>query len=72
MDLRLITIAICGFAIALVGVGEAFCAYKAIDGVARNPEAGDKVRTTLIIGVALVETCAIYNLVLAILVLFAA
>ncbi len=65
-----IAMALFGFAIALVGIGEAIGTFKALDGIARNPEAGSHIRTTLIIGTALVETCAIYILVLGILVWF--
>ncbi|MBO8461553.1 MAG: ATP synthase F0 subunit C [Firmicutes bacterium] len=65
-----ITMALFAIAISIVGIGEAIGTFKALDGIARNPEAGDKIRTTLIIGTALVETCAIYILVLGILVWF--
>ena len=56
----------------LVSIGEGLVCAKGVEGVARNPEAGSKIRTTMIIGTSLVETCAIYTLVLAILVIFVA
>ena len=47
------------------------CAH-AVDGIARNPEAYRKIRTTMILGCALTETTAIYALLVAILILFVA
>lgn len=47
------------------------CAH-AVDGIARNPEAYSKIRTTMILGCALTETTAIYALLVAILILFVA
>ena len=44
----------------------------AIDGIARNPEAYSKIRTSMILGCALTETTAIYALLVAILILFVA
>ncbi|MCI1734566.1 MAG: ATP synthase F0 subunit C [Bacilli bacterium] len=58
------------FVQALVSLGEAFVCCKGVEGVARNPEATSKIRLTMIIGCAMVETCAIYTLVLAIIMLF--
>ena len=37
-----------------------------------DPEAASKIRTSMIIGASLVETCAIYTLVLTILLIFVA
>jgi len=39
----------------------------AIDGIARQPEADGKIRTTLILGLVFIETAIIYALVIAIL-----
>lgn len=55
---------------AFVSYGEGNVCTKGVEGVSRNPEATDKIRSTMIIGTALVETCAIYTLVLAILLIF--
>ena len=57
---------------AFVSLGEALVCMEAVKGVSRNPEANGKIRTTMIIGASLVETCAIYTLVLAILLIFVA
>lgn len=65
-----IAIGIVCLAIAIVGVSEGFAASKALEGIARNPEAAGKIRGGMIIGLALIETCAIYILVIGLLVLF--
>ena len=43
---------------------------KAIDGIARQPEAEGKIRTTMMLGLVFVETAIIYALIVAILVIF--
>ncbi len=43
---------------------------KAIDGIARQPEAEGKIRTTLMLGLVFIETAIIYALIVAILVIF--
>ncbi len=40
---------------------------KGLDAIARQPEAGDKIRTTLILGLVFIETVVIYALVISIL-----
>ena len=64
-------------AIAILAVipsalGEAFVCVHAIDGIARNPENYSKLRSTMILACALVETTAIYALLVAILCIFVA
>ena len=46
----------------------AFAIGKTIDAIARQPEAGDKLRTTLILGMVFIETTVIYALIVAIMV----
>lgn len=62
------------FAIGVAGFGAAIGMgmgiSKACDGVARNPAASGKITTTLIIGLALIESLAIYALVVVLIVLF--
>jgi F-type H+-transporting ATPase subunit c len=53
-------------------IGEAWLISRAVDGIARNPEAYSKLRSTMILGAALVETTAIYALLVAILCIFVA
>lgn len=43
-----------------------------MEAIGRNPEAANQIRTTLVIGVALVEAITIYALLVALLILFAA
>lgn len=52
------------------GIGEGFVAGKAVEAIGRNPEAEGKIRSTMILGIALTETCAIYGLLVAILLIF--
>ena len=62
-----------GLAIISAGassIGEGNLVSKAIEGMARNPEMYGKLRSSMIIGVALVETCGIYSLLISILILF--
>ena len=51
-------------------IGEAKVVVHAVDGMTRNPEMAGKLRTTMILGCSLVETTAIYALLVAILILF--
>jgi F-type H+-transporting ATPase subunit c len=51
-------------------VGEALVCCHAIDGMVRNPEQAGKLRSTMILAVALCESTAIYAFVTAILILF--
>ena len=51
---------------ASAGIGMAIATSKAIDATARQPEAESKIRTTLLLGLAFIETTAIYGLFIAI------
>ena len=55
----------------MTGIGEGFVAGKAVEAIGKNPEAEGKIRSTMILGIALSETCAIYGLLVAILLIFA-
>ncbi len=66
-----------GAGVAMLGaigssIGQGFAAGKAVEAVARNPEAEAKIRTMLIVGDAIAETSAIYSLIVAILLIFIA
>ncbi len=52
------------------GIGEGIAASKAVEAVGRNPEAEDKIRTLMILGIALTETVAIYGLLVSLILLF--
>ena|SRR5690349_2309984 len=58
-----------GLAIGLAalgcGIGQGRAAGSALDGIARNPGAADKIRGPMILGLALIESLAIYALVIA-------
>ena len=61
-------IAILVAAVASIAMGIAIS--KALEGIARQPEAEKKISKTLILGLVFLETCIIYALVVAILVIF--
>lgn len=74
MDLSISMRAI-GAAIAvLVGVGAAIgignATGKAVEGIARQPEASGKITTALMLGAAFAEATAIYGLLVSILLIF--
>ena len=51
------------------GVGIGIATSKAVDAIARQPEADGKIRKTLILGCALAEATAIYGFVIALLII---
>lgn len=61
-----------GMAIAagLCGIGQGMGLKAACEGTARNPEAGGKVQVMLILGLAFIESLAIYALVVNLILLF--
>ena len=52
-------------------IGEGNAVGKALEGMARQPEADSDLRTNMILGCAITETTGIYSLVIALLILFA-
>lgn len=60
-----------GFAAGLCGIGQGLAIAGAVEGIARQPEASGKVQGALIIGLAFIESLAIYVLVLALILIFA-
>ena len=69
------TVLAAGLAIGLGAIGSGIGMGTAIggacEGTSRNPEAGGKILTTMIIGLAMIESLTIYALVVALLLLFA-
>lgn len=61
-------IAILVAAVAAIAMGIAIS--KALEGIARQPEAEKKISKSLILGLVFLETCIIYALVVAILIIF--
>ncbi len=60
-----------GFAGLGAGIGMGSGLEGACAGVARNPEAKGAITTTMILGMALCESIAIYGLVIAFILLYA-
>ncbi len=59
------------FAAGLCGIAQGMGLKGACEGTARNPEAGGKITVTLILGLAFIESLAIYTLVVNLILLFA-
>ncbi|MGI6169081.1 MAG: ATP synthase F0 subunit C [Christensenellales bacterium] len=55
----------------LTTIGQGNIAAKAIEAIARQPEATGSIRSTMFIGLAMAETSGIYGLLIAIIMLFA-
>ena len=53
------------------GAGQGYAAGKASEAVGRQPEARGAIMSTMLVGIAVAETTAIYGLLVAILLLFA-
>jgi F-type H+-transporting ATPase subunit c len=64
----------CGIGVGIAalgtGIGQGMGLKGATDGIARNPGASGKITTTLIIGLAMIESLCIYALVVALILLF--
>ena len=64
------TVIAIGAAIAvLTGIGVGIATSKAVEAVARQPEADSKITKLLIIGGALAEATAVYGLVIGLLII---
>ena len=53
------------------GIGEGIAVSKALEGMARQPEATSTLRTNMILGCAIAETTGIYSLLISFLILVA-
>jgi F-type H+-transporting ATPase subunit c len=73
--LSTISILTAGFTMSVGSIapalGEARALAQALDSMARQPSEADRITRTLFVGLAMVESTAIYCLVIALLVLFA-
>lgn len=75
MDIEMISVI--GAAVAVSfgalgpGLGEGRAVAAALDAIARQPESAGTISRTLFVGLAMIETMAIYCLVIALLLLFA-
>jgi F-type H+-transporting ATPase subunit c len=59
-----------GFASAFCGIAQSIAFNAAANGVARNPGAADTIRGMLILGLAFIESLAIYVLLIAFMLYF--
>ena len=59
-----------GLAAAAGAVGMGIAIAKSAEGIARQPEAGGQIRTSLMLGLVFIETAIIYALIVAILIIF--
>lgn len=59
-----------GVAALGTGIGQGIAIKGSVEGISRNPSASGKISTTMIIGLALIESLAIYALVVALILLF--
>lgn len=51
-------------------IGEGNVGAKAVEAIGKNPDAADKIKSQAIVGAAISETCAIYGLLVSLLLIF--
>ncbi len=68
--MNFIGLGIACIAMGLAAIGEGWAVSKGMEGIGRNPSSAKDIRTTMIIGLGLIESIAIYILVVAILMAF--
>lgn len=75
MTIEMISILAAALAVSFGAIGPALAEGRAVaaamDAIARQPESANVLSRTLFVGLAMIETMAIYCLVVALLVLFA-
>lgn len=75
MTVEMISLLVAGLAVSFGAIGPALAEGRAVaaamDAIARQPEASGVLARTLFVGLAMIETMAIYCLVVALLALFA-
>ena len=75
MDTKIISIIAAAVTVAIGSIGPALgegrSVAAAMDAIARQPEAAATISRTLFVGLAMIETMAIYCLVIALVLLFA-
>jgi F-type H+-transporting ATPase subunit c len=54
-----------------IGIGQGLATSKAVESIARQPEAKSDITSTLFIGLAMTETSSIFALIVAIILTFA-
>jgi F-type H+-transporting ATPase subunit c len=75
MDFLTGTVLAAGLAIGIAacgcGIGMGFGLGGAMTGISRNPEATGKIQVNLLIGLAMIESLAIYALVVSLILMYA-
>lgn len=75
MDIKMVSIICASIAVSVGSIAPALAEGRAVvaalEAIARQPEASGTISRTLFVGLAMVETTAIYCLVIALLLLFA-
>jgi F-type H+-transporting ATPase subunit c len=70
-----VTMVVAGLTVAIGSIGPARAQGQAVasalDAIARQPDASDRISRTLFVGLAMIESLAIYCLVIALILLFA-
>ena len=73
--IRIVSVAVAGLTMAIGSIGPALgegrALAQAMDAIGRQPDAADRISRTLFVGMAMVESTAIYCLVVALVLLFA-
>lgn len=70
VDLKPIGIGLAVFTGIGAGIGIGIATGKAVEAIARQPEAAGKIRTVLLIGLGFAESTAIYGTFIAIMMIF--
>ena len=70
-----VTVVTAGFGLAVstlcAAIGQGMLAGKAMEGIARQPEAAARIQTAMLLGLAFIESLVIYVLLIAFILLFA-
>ena len=60
-----------GLAAVGIGMGQGFAAGKAVEGIARQPEAQGDILRTMVVGQAIAETTGIFSFIISIMLVVA-
>jgi F-type H+-transporting ATPase subunit c len=75
LNFAIVSMVVAGLTTFLGSIGPAFSQGKAVasalDAIARQPDASDKISRTLFVGLAMIESLAIYSLVISLIILLA-
>ena len=73
--IAIVVMVVAGLTVAIGSIGPAVAQGRAVvsalDAIARQPDASDRISRTLFVGLAMIESLAIYCLVIALILLFA-